>query len=183
MRLLHSCRAVAFAMAVTSTALLTACGQDGPPTAAAIASPTESATARTVAPPTATITFETRVAGYSQSGDNGWITVSSTCGGGGRVVRGGRADACTDRVSRGEQLRVRISARGAHRTEAIGIAGVTSSNGFARGAFINVPFSATFTVSPDPSFDNVQVAVLLFDSNLRPLADIQQRRVPIGRRP
>nr|MCU0649670.1 hypothetical protein [Gemmatimonadaceae bacterium] len=109
--------------------------------------------------------------------------VSASCGGGGRIVRAGRMDACTDRVERNEQLRVRLTARNAQHSQLTAFTGVSSSNGFVRGAFVPVPFSATFVVSSDPSFDNVQVAALLLDSNFRVISGVQERRVPIGRRP
>jgi hypothetical protein len=195
----HASRSIRSLLAVciiASSGLLAACS-DGPSPTAPTA---ESAVANTdVAPTTdsatlgaavanattasATIGFEVRVRGYSNSGDNGWITVRSDCGGGGRIVRSGRTDACTDRVQRLEELRVRITARNAPHSKVTAIAGVSSTNGFNRGAVVPVPFSGTFIVSADPTFDNVHVATVLLDRNYRIISAVQERRVPIGTRP
>lgn len=132
---------------------------------------------------TATIDFQVKVDNYSSSGDNGWITVNSACGGGGRIINAGKKNACTDRVQRREQLRVTFGAKNAPRMRISTFAGVSSSNGFSRNAIFAVPTSATFTVSADPTFDGVHVAAVLLDSNLRVVSGVVERRVPIGKRP
>jgi hypothetical protein len=65
----------------------------------------------------------------------------------------------------------------------IAFTGVTSSNGFGAGSIVTLPQTATFVVSHDPSFDNVYVAVVLLSPSWTPFGGLQQRRVPIGRRP
>jgi hypothetical protein len=196
----HTTRSIRTVIAVcftASTALLAACSDRSmsptdpttpdASTSADLAPAVDSATlGAAVAKSTsasATITFEVRVKGYSNWGDKGWITVRSDCGGGGRIMRAGRTDACTDRVQRLEELRVRITSRDASRSKLTAIAGVTSSNGFTRAAFVPVPFSATFIVSSDATFDNVRVATVLLDGSLRAIGNVQERRVPIGLRP
>jgi hypothetical protein len=190
-------RVALLAMTVAGTGLLTACDNDGrTPTEPSASAETvaaagdtssalpEIAAASVVAPNvSATIEFAVRVPGYGQSGTDGWITVSASCGGGGRIIRAGRRDACTDRVRRGEQLRVTLGARGATRLRLLTFTGVSSSNGFTRNALLPVPTAAVFTVGGDPSFDNVYVSTHLLDASLRPIGSPVERRVPIGMRP
>ncbi len=161
----------------------TACSDASAPVAPFVNEMAAPAAASTVAGPTAVIGFETRVAGYSNSGNAGWIRVDKSCGGGGRVVNGGRTSACTDRVVRGEPIRVSISSRHANRTRLIGLSGIQADNGFAAGSIIPVPYTRTFVVSDDPTFDNAIVSAVLVDLNSFTFGAVQELRVPIGRRP
>lgn len=133
--------------------------------------------------PTPEIAFETQVAGYGRSGVNGWIRVVPGGAGGGRVVNSGTPQAYTDRVSRGEPIRVSINARGVTQFRIMGVAGIVASNGFAQGAIIGLPYQSTFRVSNDVTFDNARVLVLLLDRNFYPLGSVVELRVPIGTRP
>lgn len=83
----------------------------------------------------------------------------------------------TDRVSRGEMLRVTItpSTRG-ELCKSGAIAGVTSSNGTAFFQAVKLPYVETrFGVSRDPSFDNVYVVALTTSGRF-------EMRLPIGKR-
>jgi hypothetical protein len=178
-----SLRPVGVLVTTLALCLTTACTEDAPTSASAGPTLPEPALSSASTMSTATITFETRVAGYSNSGNAGWIKVTDTCGGGGRVVRGGTTSACTDRVARGEPIRVTISSGQSNRSQMVAFTGVTSSNGFGAGSIVTLPQTATFVVSHDPSFDNVYVAVVLLSPSWTPFGGLQQRRVPIGRRP
>lgn len=180
---ISSLRPVGVLFTTLALCLTAACSQDSPTGAAATSTLPEPALASASNVATATITFETRVAGYSNSGNAGWIKVTDTCGGGGRVVRAGTTSACTDRVARGEPIRVTITSGQSSRSQMVAFTGVSSSNGFSAGSIVTLPQSATFVVSHDPSFDNVYVAVVLLSPSSTPFGAVQQRRVPIGRRP
>lgn len=128
-----------------------------------------------------TVTFETKVPGYSNSGKDGWILIPPDANTGGRVVNSGKRNATTDRVMRGDQLRVTITGRRGANCQ-IGedaIVGVLADNGFARGSVVTLPFSRDFTVSKDPSFDNVTAIVITFRADG---GKVVKRRVPIGTR-
>ena len=125
----------------------------------------------------ANIAFATKVAGYPSAG---WIQVKPEL----RSVLGGRVAYMpqhggwvTDRVQRGEQIRVSVTNERGERAfcQDISIAGVVASNGFARAALVKIPFTANFTVLNNPSFDNVTV-ITITDR-------VTSRRVPIGSRP
>jgi|JI8StandDraft_2_1071088.scaffolds.fasta_scaffold95995_2 hypothetical protein len=173
-------RSVSALLATLTLCLTTACTEDAPTGIAATPVVAEASLSRAAATATATITFETRVPGYSRSGNNGWIQVTATCGGGGKVVRAGTRNACTDRVARLEPIRVTISSKQSRRSRVMAFTGVSAANGFAAGSIVTLPQTATFVVSPDPTFDNVHVAVALLAANSTPLGSVQERRVPIG---
>jgi len=126
-----------------------------------------------------TIQYETKVAGYSNSGNGGWILVKAGVNTGGRVTNAGRRDAFTDRVKRGEPLRVTITEQGNPACEvAETIVGVVADNGFVRAAPVKLPFTGTFEVGGNPSLDNVTAVVLN-----KKTGKVVTRRVPIGTRP
>jgi hypothetical protein len=123
----------------------------------------------------ASFKMETVVPGYT-----GYVLVKPEL----RNVLGGRvrwnsALKCfeTDRVSRGEKLRVTINpSTAAERCLNIGIAGITSSNGFAAFNVVTIPYVENrFGVSTNPSFDNVEVKA-------HTTSGLFSVRLPIGRR-
>ena len=119
--------------------------------------------------------LETSVKGYP-----GYVLVNPSL----RYVLGGRVRwnsslHCyeTDRVSRGERLRISIlpSTRG-EICKSGAIAGITSSNGSAYFQSVNLPYVETrFGVSTNPSFDNVHLIALTSSGRY-------EIRLPIGRR-
>jgi len=84
----------------------------------------------------------------------------------------------TDRVQRGEKLRVTISANKAGELCRNGaIVGVTAANGTAFFNVVALPYVETrFGVSPNPSFDEVYLKAYT-------TAGYFEQRLPIGRRP
>jgi hypothetical protein len=123
----------------------------------------------------ATFKIETLVPGYT-----GYVLVRPEL----RFVLGGKVrwnssiNAFeTDRVARGERLRITIRPSTAgERCHNLAIAGVTSSNGFAAFNFVNLPYVETrFGVSTNTSFDNVMVRTLTSTG-------YYETRLPIGRR-
>lgn len=121
-----------------------------------------------------TIKYEVKVNGYSSSG---WVEVRTGRNIGGKVRRD-RTGTWTDRVARGESLRVTITdprARKCVIQEAI--VGVVADNGFVRGAIVDLPFQKEFTVGGDPTLDNVTVVVIKEGSHRA-----VTRRIPIGSR-
>ena len=83
----------------------------------------------------------------------------------------------TDRVARGERLRitVRPSTPG-ERCNNFAMTGVTSSNGFVAFNLVSIPYVETrFGVSKDPSFDNVLLRTVTSTG-------YYETRLPIGRR-
>ena len=120
------------------------------------------------------IRYEVKVPGYSSAG---WIEVRDSRNVGGKVVRD-PSGTWTDRVARGENLRVSITDRKPGRCEVKdAIVGVVSDNGFVRGLVADLPFHRDFVVSRDPSFDNVTVIVINRENG-----NLVTRRVPIGTR-
>ncbi len=124
----------------------------------------------------ASFKLETIVPGYP-----GYVIVKPEL----RSVLGGRVRwnsslRCyeTDRVSRGERLRVSINpTTSGERCQSGAIAGITSSNGTAIFQAVRLPYVETrFGVSTNPSFDNVHL--LAFTTSGR-----FEVRLPIGRRP
>jgi hypothetical protein len=121
-----------------------------------------------------TIKYEVRVKGYS---DSGWVEVRAGRNIGG-AVRRDKKGAWTDRVARGEELRVTITDRRARQCEVSeAIVGVVADNGFVRGAIVDLPFQREFKVSEDTAFDNV-IVVVINKGTGRSVT----RRVPIGTR-
>lgn len=125
----------------------------------------------------ASIQFETLVKGQE---NKGYVLVLPER----RFQLGGRVqwDAAlrrwvTDRVSRLEHLRITLQpTTRSERVTACGYAGVSSSNGFVTGTYVPLPYVETrFSVSRDPSFDNVYVYV-------RTSAGLFEKRLPIGSR-
>lgn len=119
--------------------------------------------------------LETKVAGYST-----YAVVRPEL----RTVLGGRvrwnaAQKCyeTDRVMRGEPVRITIFAtKPGERCNSAAIAGISSSNGFSAYRAITLPFvESRFTVSKNPSFDNVVLSTLTSTGSY-------EFRLPIGRR-
>lgn len=176
-------RSMGVHVSVLALCLTTACSENAPTGATSAPSSTAPAMSLATAAAAATIKLEVRVPGYSQSGNNGWILVNSSCGGGGRVVRGGTPNACTDRVARGESIRVTISSGQSSQSKMLAFTGVSSSNGFSAGSIVTLPQSGTFVVSKDPTFDDVYISVILLSPTSVPFGTAQQRRVPIGSRP
>ncbi len=124
----------------------------------------------------ASINYQVQVSGYSKAG---WITVVPELRGllGGRVANlpkyGGWV---TDRVSRGEPLRITILPDRPRETQCRGaLVGISSSNGQAAFGLVRLPVSGTWVVTRDPSFDNVHLTVFTE-------AGVFDKRVPIGTR-
>ncbi len=125
----------------------------------------------------ATIKFETKVAGYSSAG---WILVLPEM----RAQLGGRVTydrnrGCwiTDRVQRGEQIRVTVSP--STRTERChngSITGIFSASGSFTFGFVPMPFGYVFEVSKFQNFDNVYIWVYT-------TSGLFEKRIPIGLRP
>jgi hypothetical protein len=128
----------------------------------------------TTASRAATITFETKVKGYSSAG---WIQVKPELREklGGRVAKIGGVWV-TDRVQRGEDLRVSIRPIGRERCHNGSLSGVHAANGFFKWAAVSLPFVKTTKVSNDPSFDNVYVWTYTTSGYF-------EKRVPIGSHP
>lgn len=123
----------------------------------------------------ASFKLETLVPGYT-----GYVLVKPEL----RSVLGGRVrwNAAlrvfeTDRVSRGEKIRLTISpSTSRERCQRVAFAGVSSSNGFFAFAPVTLPYVENrFGVSTNPSFDNV-IATAYTTSGVFEL------RLPIGRR-
>jgi hypothetical protein len=123
----------------------------------------------------ASFKMETVVPGYT-----GYVLVRPEL----RYVLGGRVRwnstlRCfeTDRVSRGEKLRVTINpSTASERCLNIAIAGVTSSNGFAAFNLVTIPYVENrFGVSTNTSFDNVEVRAYT-------TSGLYSVRLPIGKR-
>jgi hypothetical protein len=124
----------------------------------------------------ATLTFEVQVKGYSGAG---WIGVRPELRGvlGGKVAYlpqyGGWV---TDRVARGESVRISILPRTAQEGRCkVAALGVNSNSTFAGLAILPLPAVATWQVSQDPSFDSVRMAV-------NTAFETTEHRVPIGTR-
>jgi hypothetical protein len=110
----------------------------------------------------ASIRLETKVAGYSSAG---WILVLPEL----RAVLGGRVSydrsrGCwvTDRVQRGELMRVTVSPNTpAEFSNPRALFGVYTTTGWQifDARWVNLPFSTTGTVPWDPSFRDVVVVV------------------------
>lgn len=120
--------------------------------------------------------LETIVPGYP-----GYVIVKPELRGvlGGRV-RWNASLRCyeTDRVARGERVRVTIFPTTAgERCRNGAITGITASNGTAFFQAVNLPYTETrFAVSPNPSFDNVHLRAFTSSGSF-------EKRLPIGRRP
>jgi hypothetical protein len=125
----------------------------------------------------ATITFETKVPGYSKAG---WILVQPERRHelGGRVVYNAQLRRwVTDRVERGHELRVKLSpTTRSERCRNGGLSGIYASNGVFKWAAVSLPYTKTVRVSRDPGFDNVYVWVYT-------TSGYTEQRIPIGLRP
>jgi hypothetical protein len=124
----------------------------------------------------ATIQMETKVAGYSGAG---WILVvpelRSQLGGAVRYDSS-RRRWVTDRVSRGEPLRVTIRpTTSTERCRNGALTGIYSANGTFTFNGVALPYQTTTSVSRDPSFDNVHVWLVTSSGWF-------DKRVPIGSR-
>jgi len=125
-----------------------------------------------------TIRYEVKVKGYTNAG---WIEVRDGQNVGGEVIKDD-SGVWTDRVARGETLRVKITDSSVPKCKAQDtIVGVVAANGFVRGKIVNLPYTKQFTVSRNASFDNVTVVVLpLPTGSLEDAGPAVTRRVPIG---
>jgi hypothetical protein len=125
----------------------------------------------------ASIKFETKVAGYSTAG---WILVLPEL----RSVLGGKirydsSRRCyvTDRVSRGDQIRITISpTTSAERCQNGAVEGIYSAAaGICTWQAVTLPFVKTDKVSTNPAFDNVYVWTKTSSGRF-------EKRIPIGTR-
>ena len=124
----------------------------------------------------ADIKFETVVPGY-----RGYALVRPELRAqlGGRVMwDAARGRWVTDRVSRGETMRITISANKPNETRcrSLAIQGITANNGYLNWGLVNLTSVTKHTVSTNPSFDNVYVFAITSAGNF-------EKRIPIGRRP
>ena len=125
------------------------------------------------------IGFSCKVPGYSSG--SGWVRIDEGSRSGGRVIRTS-SEMVTDRVARGETLRVVIddpSFTKKCKCSFILEAKVSTKNKTVFSGEITIPFKREFVVDKDPNFDNVRVEI--FD----PIAPggVVSRRIPIGTRP
>lgn len=121
----------------------------------------------------ANIKMECKVAGYSLAG---WIEVRPGSGTGGRVQRDSAGRYYTDRVQRGEAIRVNVSATTAiERCLSGALTGAYWDNGGGLIGAAPLPFSLTGRVPTNVNVDNLHLWVYtnsgFFD-----------KRVPIGSR-
>jgi len=122
------------------------------------------------------IKYHARVRGYSD-----WVRIDTGSRSGGRVIREPGGGLVTDRVARGETLRVSIDDRSFTRKCKCSFlleARITSENRSVLDGIISIPFQREFTLPVDPNFDNVFVTV--FDP-IAPGGKVT-RRIPIGSR-
>lgn len=115
-----------------------------------------------------------KVPGYSSG--SGWVRIVNGAPGGGKVI-----NMVTDRVARGEKLRVMIDDPSFTKKCKCSFtleAKVSSKNKVVFNGPITIPFTNEFTVDRDPNFDNVRIDI--FD----PIAPggVVTRRIPIGTR-
>lgn len=128
----------------------------------------------------ASIKFETKVAGYSSAG---WILVLPELSGllGGRVrYDSARGRWITDRVQRGEPLRVTVSpATAAERANGLATLNMYSTSGWEiyESRQVYMTFIGTMTIPMDPSFRDVVVDVWTESSWW------VEKTIPIGPRP
>ncbi len=121
----------------------------------------------------ATIKFEAKVPGYSKG--TGWALVVN---GAPKAMVWHPELNCyvTDRVSRGEPIRITVSpSNGAERCDRVAWAGAYSDTGLLSWFNVRLPFVATGKVPTNPSQDNVYVWTSTS-------AGFFERRVPIGTR-
>lgn len=124
----------------------------------------------------ASINFEVQVPGYSRAG---WVKVRPEL----RALLGGKVAFLpqhggwvTDRVSRGETMRISILPDRARETRCRGaLVGVSAANGYAEFGLTRLPVTGTWSVTRSPSFDNVRITAVTE-------AGVFERRIPIGSR-
>ena len=119
----------------------------------------------------ANIKMECRVAGYSTAG---WIEVRPASNTGGRVQRDG-SGYYTDRVSRGEPLRVNFLPTGAEYCYGGALTGAYWDSGSTGIAAAWLPFAMSGRLTTNPGVDNVHVWVY---TNM----GYFNKRIPIGTR-
>ncbi len=125
----------------------------------------------------ATIKMECKVVGYSTAG---WIEIRTGSGTGGRVQRDSLGRSYTDRVQRGEQLRITYSPDSPSEVCKGGKwggifkfdHGFRSTSDFGR---VKLPYTLTVTCPKDPNWDNVQADILTSRGYF-------VKRIPIGSR-
>src|SRR5690349_13396638 len=103
----------------------------------------------------ATIRMECRVTGYSTAG---WIEVRPGSNTGGRVQKDA-AGYYTDRVQRGEPLRVKFSPTGSEYCYGGALTGAYWDGGGNGVSAAWLPLTLTGTVTTNPNIDNVHVWV------------------------
>ena len=127
----------------------------------------------------ADIKFEAKVAGYTQRG-NGWVLVLPER----RPILGGKVawdqalgTYVTDRVARGETMRVTITP--GTRTEKcyrIALEGIAPGNTWTYDKLVPLPYTTpSFEVSKSPAFSNMFVNIFTFSGPF-------SKRIPIGSR-
>ena len=127
----------------------------------------------------ASITLQVKVPGYSQRGD-GWVLVlpelRSQLGG---AVRWDNTRGCyiTDRVSRGEEMKITITpSTPTEKCTRIALTGIAPGNTWYFDRLVGLPYVITgFRVSTSPAYDNVYVNVATFSG-------LFDKRLPIGSR-
>lgn len=124
----------------------------------------------------ATITLQVQVKGYSSAG---WVLVRPEL----RSVLGGKVAYLpqhggwvTDRVARGEAVRLNITPSSPREEKCkVAVLGVNINNAFAGVQAVPLPCVGSFVVSSDPRVDSVRMAV-------NTAFGTTEYRVPIGSR-
>ena len=125
----------------------------------------------------ATIKFEAKVPGYSRG--TGWALVVNGAPKG-MVWHPELNCYVTDRVQRGEKIRITISPNtAAERCQKIALAGAYSDAGPLSWLFVSLPFVCTGTVPTSPNQDNVFICAY---TTLLTNPKYTERRIHIGTR-